>query len=169
MRQTARSGRNGSGESGPARHAARPEIDPIVVRRSRDLLERAQMVFDNADAVPDDPERFRQFYLAALRAAGAALAIYEPPGRPVRRVSANAWSRISATVPALSDFAARFADLSRTRMEIESGIRRSIDPAAAARLRREVVAFLAAVEDQLIAYEQGRLAHQAVDRIGRSA
>ena len=52
-----------------------PVIDPWVIDRSRDLLERAYLLFDNADGITDQPERFRQFYLAALRSSGAVLAL----------------------------------------------------------------------------------------------
>ena len=55
-------------------HAA--PVDPVMVGRARDLLERAHVLFDNADGVDDDVERFRQLYLVALRASGAALAVH---------------------------------------------------------------------------------------------
>lgn len=155
---------------GTVRHArrgavVRPEIDPVVVVRARDLLERAEILVENADGVPDDAERFRQYYLAALRAAGAALAVYEPPTKRVsRRVSPNAWSRISSAVPDLAEFAEAFAGLSAVRMEIESGLRRSVEGSAVAALRSRVLSFLDAVEDIIVGYEQGKLAHQSVDR-----
>ncbi|GAC69544.1 SAV_6107 family HEPN domain-containing protein [Gordonia soli] len=138
-------------------------IDPVVVQRGRDLLERADILFENADGVPDSAERFRQYYLAALRGAGAALALHEPRTRPARRVgSRDAWSRIATTVPALGDRAGRFASLSRTRMDIESGLVRSVDEQTVVGLRRQVAEFLDLVERLVIAYEQGKLAHQTV-------
>ncbi|GAC49686.1 hypothetical protein GOACH_16_00680 [Gordonia aichiensis NBRC 108223] len=155
---------------GTARHArrgatVRPEIDPVVVVRARDLLERAEILVENADGVPDDAERFRQYYLAALRAAGAALAVYEPPTRRAsRRVSPNAWSRISSAVPELADFAGAFARLSTVRMDIESGLRRSVEGSAVTGLRARVLSFLDAVEGIVVSYEQGKLSHQSVDR-----
>ena len=45
-------------------HAA--PVDPVMVGRARDLLERAHVLFDNADGVDDDVERFRQLYLCLL-------------------------------------------------------------------------------------------------------
>ncbi len=136
-------------------------IDPLVVTRGRDLLERAHLLFDNADSVPDDAERFRQFYLTALRAAGAALAMYEIPTRPSRRRnSRSAWARIAATIPALADQAAHFARLSTMRMDIEAGIRRSVDPGQVTVMRETVLDFLDDAEQIVIAYEQGKLAHQ---------
>lgn len=143
----------------------RPEIDPVVVVRARDLLERAEILTENADGVPDDAERFRQYYLAALRAAGAALAVYEPPVRRAsRRVSPNAWSRISSAVPELAEFASAFAGMSTVRMEIESGLRRRVDASVVTGLRSRLLVFLDAVEDIVVAYEQGKLAHQAPAR-----
>ena len=69
----------------PSTTRSASDIDPIVVRRSRDLLDRAEILFENADGVEDGTERFRQYYLTALRAAGAAIEIHEPSIRPVRR------------------------------------------------------------------------------------
>ena len=54
--------------------------------------------------------------------------------------------------------------MSSVRMEIESGLRRSVEGATVVALRSRVLSFLDAVEDIIVAYEQGKLAHQAVDR-----
>ena len=35
-------------------------VDPVLVGRARDLLDRAEILIDNADGVPDTAERFRQ-------------------------------------------------------------------------------------------------------------
>ena len=148
--------------------ATRPVVDPIMVSRSRDLLERAYVLLDNADGVADGAERFRQYYLAALRGAGAELAVYEPPGRPRRRGSANAWSRIAVVAPALAGEADVFASLSPTRMRIESGIVRTIDTKYVTAMRAAVTGFLRRVEDLIIAYEQGRL-EQQTDAMGHTA
>lgn len=138
-------------------------IDPRVVGRGRDLLERAQLLFENADGVTDDAERFRQYYLTALRAAGAALAVYESTARPTRRRSSrSAWARMAAIVPELRYRADEFAGLSDVRMDIEAGIRRAIAPERVDVMRHSVVGFLDEVERIVIAYEQGKLSHQAV-------
>ncbi|MCH5644529.1 MULTISPECIES: SAV_6107 family HEPN domain-containing protein [unclassified Gordonia (in: high G+C Gram-positive bacteria)] len=147
--------------------AGRVAADPIVVGRARDLLDRAHILFDNADGVPDDPERFRQYYLAALRAAGAALAVHELPGRP-RRGATDAWSRTVVVVPELAREVQVFASLSATRMRIESGIVRTIDPRYVAAMRVAVTGFLQHVEAHVIAYEQGRVS-QGNDSMGRTA
>ena len=132
-------------------------VDPVLVGRARDLLDRAEILIDNADGVPDTAERFRQYYLAALRAAGAALAIHEPVTRTVaRRGSPNAWTRIALRVPELGAYADEFAGLSGLRMDIEMGLTREVAPDRLNRLRVRVFAFLDDVEALVTAYEQGR-------------
>ena len=139
-----------------AARSVRPmAADPIAVGRARDLLDRADLLLENASGVEDDPERFRQLYLAALRGAGAALAIHEPAGRAVRRRTPNAWSRIARVVPDLAPHAEYFAELSVLRMNIEAGIERAVDPVLVAQVHRRVLVFLDAVEEQVVAYERG--------------
>ncbi|AZZ81777.1 MULTISPECIES: SAV_6107 family HEPN domain-containing protein [Gordonia] len=142
-------------------------VDPVMVGRARDLLQRAHLLLDNADGVSDDAERFRQFYLVALRAAGAALAIGEPAG-PARRKTSNAWTRIGVVAPDLAPLAARFATLSPVRMKIESGIIRTLDPDSVAGMRLLVLDFLRRVETLVIAYEQGKFGTEE-PQIGRTA
>ncbi|MGV9710207.1 SAV_6107 family HEPN domain-containing protein [Gordonia sp. NPDC003424] len=138
-------------------------VDPVVVRRSRDLLERAELLFDNADGIEDSAERFRQYYLTALRAAGAAIEVYEPSNRPARRRgSRNAWNRLTAVAPELADAVGFFAAHSSTRSDIESGLRRSVGADIGITMRRHVIELLDAVEELLIAYEQGKLPDQMV-------
>ncbi len=132
-------------------------VDPIVVRRARDLLERADLLLDNADGVPDLPERFRQYYLAALRGAGSILAVFEPtPPTARRRGSRSAWSRLSRVLPGWAPVAERLASLSDVRLNIESGHTRTVDPAMVARLRRDAVALLDEADATITAYEQGK-------------
>ncbi|MGC4934958.1 SAV_6107 family HEPN domain-containing protein [Gordonia sp. DT30] len=134
----------------------RAQVDPVVVGRARGLLERADNLLDNASGIADDAERFRQLYLTALRAAGAALAIGEPAyGRSTRGLSSNAWNRLAAVVPELADQAGRFCAWSSLRMNIEAGIERRVDPVVVAELHRLVLTFLDTVEGLVIAYEQG--------------
>ncbi|WP_238423431.1 SAV_6107 family HEPN domain-containing protein [Gordonia sp. 'Campus'] len=142
-------------------------VDPMMVGRARDLLERAHLLFDNADGVTDDAERFRQLYLVALRASGAALAVHEPVGT-VRRKTSNAWTRIGVVAPELAPIAARFAALSPVRMKIESGIIRTLDPDSVAGMRMLVLDFLRRVETMIIAYEQGKSGSE-LPQIGATA
>lgn len=145
------------------------DVDPVVVRRSRDLLERAEVLFDNADGVTDPAERFRQYYLSALRAAGAAIEIHEPSNRPARRRhSRSAWNRLPGVVPALTGHADYFAARSALRLDIESGLVRTVDGPTVDAMRRRVIELLDATEMLLIAYEQGKLPQQAV-RADRTA
>ncbi|MBD0860079.1 hypothetical protein IA539_02480 [Gordonia sp. zg691] len=153
--------RAANGPTGPA------SADPAMVGRARDLLARAHLLLDNADGVEDDAERFRQLYLVALRASGAALAVHEPIGT-TRRKTSNAWTRIGMVAPELAQPAARFAALSPVRMKIESGIIRTLDPDSVAGMRLLVLEFLRRVETMVIAYEQGKLGGQ-VPQIGRTA
>jgi len=139
--------------------AASTAVDPTVVHRSRDLLDRAEALFDGAAGVEDDgAERFRQFYLAAIRAAGAVLAVYEPPG-PVRRRrdARDAWSRIRAVAPQYGELAEYFGGLSQMRSNVEAGLVRHVDPTLCGRVERRAAEFLDAADATLLAYEQGRI------------
>ena len=137
--------------------------DPRVVHRSRDLLDRAEALFDGAAAVHDDgAERFRQFYLAAIRAAGAVLAVYEPPGPVRRRRNArDAWSRIKVATPQYADLAEYFGGLSTMRARVEAGLVTQIDDTLCTRVERRAAEFLDAADASLLAYEQGRLSGTA--------
>jgi len=137
----------------------RSEPDPRVIGRSRDLLERAETLFDQAAGVHDDgAERFRQFYLAAIRAAGAVLAVHEPPG-PVRRRrdARDAWSRIKAVAPEYAELAEYFGGLSQMRSNVEAGLVRTVDPTLCARVERRAMEFLDAADATLLSYEQGHI------------
>lgn len=145
------------------------DIDPVVVRRSRDLFDRAEVLFDNAEGVPDSAERFRQLYLAALRAAGAALEVFEPSVRPIRRRGGrSAWSRLPGVVPDLAAHAEYFAARSAMRQDVESGLVREVGIDSVIAMRARVMDLLDDVDGILIAYEQGKLPHQIV-HVDRSA
>ncbi len=137
------------------------DVDPRRVHRSRDLLDRAEVLFEDAAQVTDDgAERFRQFYLAAIRAAGAVLAVYEEPGPVRRRRNArDAWSRIKAVAPQYAELAEYFGGLSAMRSKVEAGLIGQVDDTLCARVERRAVEFLDAADASLLAYEQGRLPH----------
>ncbi|NLG44931.1 SAV_6107 family HEPN domain-containing protein [Gordonia sp. (in: high G+C Gram-positive bacteria)] len=141
---------------GNARAAA---VDPHVVQRSRDLLDRAEVLFDQAASVEDDgTERFRLFYLAAIRASGAILEVYEPTGKVRRRRGAtDAWSRIKARAPECAELADYFGGLSNMRSRVEAGLVKSVDPTFCARVERRAVEFLDVADATLLSYEQGKL------------
>lgn len=142
-----------------AQHAmASGSVNPQVVQRSRDLLDRAEVLFDDAATVEDGAERFRQFYLAAIRASGAVLAVYEPPGPVRRRRNArDAWTRIKAVAPQYADLAEYFGGLSAMRAKVESGLLDHVEETLCARVERRAAEFLDAADASLLAYEQGRL------------
>lgn len=140
--------------------AAGSAVDPVVVHRSRDLLERAEVLFDQAASVEDDgAERFRLFYLAAIRASGAVLEVYEPSGKVRRRRGASdAWSRIKARAPECAELADYFGGLSTMRANVEAGLVRAVDSTFCARVERRAMEFLDVADSTLLAYEQGKLA-----------
>lgn len=140
----------------PIRAATGP--DPLVVRRSRDLLDRADTLLANADGVDDPAERFRQYYLAALRGAGALLAVHEPPkpARGRRPVDRSAWARLTAKVPEWAAAAEYLASLSQVRAGLEDGSIRGVDRQLPALLRTYVTALLDDAEAAIVAYEQGK-------------
>ncbi|MGB3302292.1 MAG: SAV_6107 family HEPN domain-containing protein [Gordonia sp. (in: high G+C Gram-positive bacteria)] len=139
--------------------ATASSVDPVVVHRSRDLLERAEVLFDQAASVQDDgAERFRLFYLAAIRASGAVLEIYEPSSKiRRRRGAADAWSRIKARAPQCGELAEYFGGLSTMRSQVEAGLVRTVDPTFCARVERRAMEFLDVADSTLLAYEQGKL------------
>ncbi|MFT4086082.1 MAG: SAV_6107 family HEPN domain-containing protein [Gordonia sp. (in: high G+C Gram-positive bacteria)] len=132
-------------------------VDPGVVHRSRDLLDRAEALFDAAGGVEDDgAERFRQFYLAAIRSAGAILVVFEPVG-PVRRRrdARDAWSRIKSVAPQYAELAEYFGGLSQMRERVEAGLVKDVDDTFCARVERRAAEFLDAADATLLSYEQG--------------
>lgn len=143
----------------PMRSQSKNIVDERVVMRSRELLERAEVLFDDAAAVDDDgAERFRLFYLAAIRAAGAVLAVHELPG-PVRRRrdARDAWSRIRAVAPEVHDLAEYFGGLSAMRAKVEAGLIRTVDSTLCGRVERRAMEFLDVADATLLAYEQGKV------------
>ncbi|MCF8605021.1 hypothetical protein L5I01_16825 [Gordonia sp. HY442] len=146
----------------PLRSQSKQIVDERVVIRSRELLERAEALFDDASAVDDDgAERFRLFYLAAIRAAGAVLVVHEPVG-PVRRRrdARDAWSRIRAVAPEAHDLAEYFGGLSAMRAKVEAGLVRTVDSTLCDRVERRAMEFLDVADATLLAYEQGKIRHR---------
>lgn len=132
--------------------------DPRAILRARDLLSRADTMAVHAGDVDDAAEQVRGLYLAALRAAGAALAVGETTTR--RRGPASAWARLPRSVPAFTRWAAHFAGLSRLRADIELGVVHDVTPETVSRARAAVVDFLADVEALVDACARGDVAPQ---------
>lgn len=126
--------------------------------RARDLLVRADTMAVHATDVDDTAEQLRGLYLAALRAAGAALAVGE--GSTRRRGSSSAWARLPGSVPAFTRWATYFAGLSRLRADIELGVVHEVPAETVTTTRRAVVDFLADVEALVDACARGDVAPQ---------
>ncbi|GAA1892918.1 SAV_6107 family HEPN domain-containing protein [Williamsia serinedens] len=132
--------------------------DPRAILRARDLLARADTMTVHADDVDDTTEQVRGLYLAALRAAGAALAVGETSTR--RRGPASAWARLPRSVPAFTRWATYFAGLSRLRTDIELGVVHDVPGETVSATRSAVVDFLADVEALVDACARGEVAPQ---------
>ncbi|PYE15788.1 hypothetical protein DFR67_10915 [Williamsia limnetica] len=130
-----------------------PRPEPAQIISARDLLDRAESRLRESDVVTDPTEEFSALYQAALRAAGAVLAVTEKPKR--RRGSLSAWSRLPQAVPELTGWATYFAGLSRLRADAEVGLRPVLEEQIAA-LRPRVDEFLHVVETEIIRREQGK-------------
>ena len=80
-------------------------------------------------------------------------------GRPWRG-SRSAWKRIGLLIPELAESARRMDERSSTRMNIEAGLTRTVPPGDLHALRGELLDLLDRAESLVVAYEQGKLAHQ---------
>jgi hypothetical protein len=132
--------------------------DPRAVLRARDLLARADTMIVHAGDAGDPAEQMRGLCLAALRAAGAALAVGE--GSTRRRGPTSAWARLPRSVPAFTPWATYFAGLSRLRADIEMGVVHDVSRDTVATTRSAVVDFLADVEALVDACARGDVAPQ---------
>ncbi|WP_420753834.1 SAV_6107 family HEPN domain-containing protein [Rhodococcus sp. O3] len=122
-----------------------------VSSRAATMLRRADELLSEAAGTRDAAERFQLAYLAALRGAGAVLAVAEVrAGQVVRRArTRNAWVLMAKADPGFARWADFFADRSETRAAIESGITRTLPADEADRFYGEVGSFLHEVEDCL--------------------
>jgi hypothetical protein len=110
------------------------------------LLDRADRLLIEAMGEPDPRERFRAAYLAALRGAGAVLAI-TTASAPARAKSRNAWVLMARAAPEFVMWSDYFAGFSATRAALEAGISRDVTGAEADEFCLRVTAFLHDVED----------------------
>ncbi|GAB11867.1 hypothetical protein GOARA_089_00500 [Gordonia araii NBRC 100433] len=140
-------------------------IETKVVVDAHRLLDQAIRIADDGDLVADRAERYRLYYLAALRTAGAALAVLESRRRAPRG-QRNAWVRLGAqgsTAPesGVERFADFFAAHSVVRQRIETGLVHDVEQAAVARLRVGLTDFIATTESILADYEQGKASSES--------
>ncbi len=114
--------------------------------RAGNLLDRADGLLLQSAAEPDPRERFRTAYLAALRGAGAVLALTGADRAPRAR-SRNAWVLMQQAAPEFVMWSDYFSSHSETRAALEAGLDRPIDTARADEFASRVGAFLHDVED----------------------
>ncbi|WP_067699172.1 SAV_6107 family HEPN domain-containing protein [Nocardia jejuensis] len=123
---------------------------PAHTGRAGELLRRADGLLRDSAGEPDPAERFRVAYLAALRGAGAMLALTGADRAPRAR-SRNAWVLMQRTAPEFVMWADYFSAQSETRAALEAGLPRPVDDRRADEFASRVGAFLHDVEDLLAA------------------
>ncbi|MFI9505572.1 SAV_6107 family HEPN domain-containing protein [Nocardia sp. NPDC052566] len=116
--------------------------------RAGTLLKRADGLLMQAAGEPDPRERFRTAYLAALRGAGAVLALTGADTGPRAR-SRNAWVLMQRAAPEFVMWADYFSARSELRAALEAGLDRHVDDHTADEFSSRVGAFLHDVEDLL--------------------
>lgn len=121
-------------------------VHPGQPGRAGILLQRADGLLMEAAGESDPSERFRVAYLAALRGAGAVLALTGADTAPRAR-SRNAWVMLQRAAPEFVMWADYFSGHSATRAALEAGLPREIDEARADEFYARVGAFLHDVED----------------------
>ncbi|WUI32134.1 SAV_6107 family HEPN domain-containing protein [Nocardia sp. NBC_00416] len=121
-------------------------VHPVQPGRAGMLLRRADGLLMEAAGERDPRERFRVAYLAALRGAGAVLALTGADAAPRAR-SRNAWVMLQRAAPEFVMWADYFSGHSATRAALEAGLPRAIDDAEADEFSSRVGAFLHDVED----------------------
>ncbi|GGL04490.1 hypothetical protein GCM10011588_18820 [Nocardia jinanensis] len=121
-------------------------VHPVQPGRAGMLLRRADGLLMEAAGERDPRERFRVAYLAALRGAGAVLALTGADTAPRAR-SRNAWVMLQRAAPEFVMWADYFSGHSATRAALEAGLPRDIDAEWADEFSSRVGAFLHDVED----------------------
>ncbi|WSI97039.1 SAV_6107 family HEPN domain-containing protein [Nocardia sp. NBC_01329] len=121
-------------------------VHPVQPGRAGMLLRRADGLLMEAAGERDPRERFRVAYLAALRGAGAVLALTGADTAPRAR-SRNAWVMLQRAAPEFVMWADYFSGHSATRAALEAGLPREVDEEWADEFASRVGAFLHDVED----------------------
>ncbi|WP_216897230.1 SAV_6107 family HEPN domain-containing protein [Nocardia alni] len=116
--------------------------------RAGGLLDRAEAMLLEASGDPDPRERLRAAYLAALRGAGAVLALTGADRAPRAR-SRNAWVLMQQAAPEFVMWSDYFSSFSETRAAIEAGLDRPVDARQADEFVSRVAAFLHDVADSI--------------------
>jgi len=109
-----------------------------------DLMRRSDAEILAAQLSQDPVDRFLHAHFAALRAAGAVLAVVVPPrGRGRDR---SAWEQLAERVPELAGWASVFADAARVRSSVEGGRVDLVDDARADRALADAEDFRDAID-----------------------
>lgn len=136
-----RSTRGAHGQSQPSLQArsTSPEVSPVLrAQAAAELLGRADAELLAAQLASDPAERFGHAHMAALRVAGAVLAVLG--SRPPRGRTRSAWERLAADAEGFAPWASFFASGARLRSAIDAGRFDAVDETGAAR-------WVAAAED----------------------
>lgn len=116
---------------------------------AQDLLVRAARELRTAELAGEPGERFLHAHLAALRTAGAVIAVR---GRPTARARARtAWEILSRVAPEYRAWATYFAAGADLRAALESGRRSEVSEAQADHVLSMARMFLGAVQDPSLA------------------
>ncbi|MBT0565272.1 SAV_6107 family HEPN domain-containing protein [Williamsia sp. CHRR-6] len=120
--------------------------------RARELLARADVLVAHSADATDRADAMRDLYFAALRAAGAVLAVAETPR--ARRGSASAWARLPRVLPELTTWSTYFAGVARLCADLDIGVVGEVAESVVAELRRRVVDFVDDIDELVGAWER---------------
>lgn len=110
----------------------------LRAQAAAELLGRADAELLAAQLASDPAERFGHAHMAALRVAGAVLAVLG--SRPPRGRTRSAWERLAADAEGFAPWASFFASGARLRSAVDAGRFDAVDESGAAR-------WVAAAED----------------------
>jgi len=128
----------GTRTPGPRPAADHDASAVLRVQAAAELLGRADAELLAAQLASDPAERFGHAHMAALRVAGAVLAVLG--SRPPRGRTRSAWERLAADAEGFAPWASFFASGARLRSAVDAGRFDAVDESGAAR-------WVAAAED----------------------
>ncbi|KAF0842459.1 SAV_6107 family HEPN domain-containing protein [Nocardia caishijiensis] len=123
--------------------------------RAGGLLRQADALLTDSAWEHEPGERFRTAYLAALRGAGAVIALAGADRAPRAR-SRSAWVLLRRATPEFAMWADYFEAHSPLRAALEAGLDRTITDTQADEFCSRVGAFLYDVDDALVAAAKTR-------------
>lgn len=121
---------------------------PAIKEQERYLYSAANLVKSAREllAIGETEDAFETAYQAALRTAGARLAVAEAHRR--RRPTGGAWERLSRIDAAGKLQAETFTKYSPLRNDLNSGLTRMVSPSMVDALLRDVDGFLSYSEEE---------------------